>query len=63
MLGYLNRLKQRMRRRGFRPDDPLLAAVCRAEESVHALSVEVHYLACGESTGIRARRRGNEERS
>jgi hypothetical protein len=47
-LGYLNRLKQRMRRRGFLSDDPLLVAVCLAEEAVHALHVEVHYLACGD---------------
>jgi hypothetical protein len=55
MLGYLNRLKQRMRRRGFQADDRLLSAVCRAEDSVHALHVEVHYLACGENTGRRKR--------
>ena len=45
MLGYLNRLKQRMRRRGFTPDDWLLAAICRAEDALH---VEVHYLAGGD---------------
>ena len=48
MLGYLNRLKQRMRRRGFRPDDRLLTAVCRAEDALYSLHVEVHYLACGD---------------
>ena len=32
MLGYLNRLKKRMVRRGFPPVDPLLIDVCRAYE-------------------------------
>jgi hypothetical protein len=48
MLGYLNRLKHRMRKRGFLNDDPLLAAVCRAEEAMHELHVQIHYLACGD---------------
>ena len=48
MLSYLGRLKERMRRRGFLAEDRLLQAVCRAEDGVHALSVEVHYLACGD---------------
>ena len=51
MLSYLGRLKDRMRRKGFVADDRLLAAVCRAEDSVHALSVEVHYLVCGDRVG------------
>src|SRR5205814_7143795 len=54
MLNYLGRLKERMRRRGFVADDRLLAAVCRAEDAMHALSVEVHYLSCGDSVGRRA---------
>jgi hypothetical protein len=55
MLGYLNRLKHRMRRRGFLNDDPLLAAVCQAEEAMHALHVQTHYLTCGDSVGRRGR--------
>ena len=51
MLSYLGRLKDRMRRRGFVGDDRLLAAVCRAEDAMHALSVEVHYIACGDRVG------------
>lgn len=51
MLGYLNRLKQRMRRKGFPPDDRLLAAVCRVEDALYALHVETHYLVCGDSAG------------
>jgi hypothetical protein len=47
MLGYLGRLKHRMMRRGFLTGDPLLDAVVRAENAMHALSVEVHYLCVG----------------
>jgi hypothetical protein len=51
MLGYLNRLKKRMHRKGFPSDDRLLVAVCRAEDAIHALHVETHYLSCGDVTG------------
>jgi hypothetical protein len=47
MLGYLGRLKRRMVRRGFLNGDPLLDSVVRAENAMHALSVEVHYLCVG----------------
>ena len=63
MLGYLNRLKQRMRRRGFMPDDRLLTAVCRAEDAVHALHVEIHYLTCADKVGrapTRVEKRDND---
>ena len=53
MLGYLSRLKRRMVRRGFPPDDPLLLADCQAEDAMHALHVKVHYLSCGDVTGRR----------
>ena len=51
MLGYLGRLKRRMVRRGFLNDDRLLAAVVRAEDAMHALHVEVHYLGCDSGVG------------
>jgi hypothetical protein len=51
MLRYLARLKRRMTYRGFPPDDPLLIAVVDAENALHALSVEVQYLSCGDSVG------------
>jgi hypothetical protein len=51
MLGYFGRLKRRMVHRGFLNDDPLLAAVCRAEAAMHELHVEVHNLSCGDVTG------------
>jgi len=44
MLGALARLNRRMMYKGFLPNDPLLTAVRDAENAVHALSVEVHYL-------------------
>ena len=58
MLGYLGRLKRRMVRKGFLSDDPLLAAVCKAEDAMHARHVKMHYLSCGEVTG-----RSHDERS
>jgi len=51
MLGYLGRLKRRMVQRGFLCDDSLLAAVVRAEDAVHALHVQLHYLSCGDVVG------------
>lgn len=53
MLRYLARLKRRMTYRGFPPDDPLLIAVGRAENAMHELSVDVHYLSCGDVVGRR----------
>jgi hypothetical protein len=60
MLGYLGRLKERMRRKGFVESDRLLTAVCRAEDAMHALSVEVHYLSCGDSVGRSSGHSGDE---
>jgi hypothetical protein len=51
MLGYLGRLKRRMVQRGFLSGDPLLEAVVQAENAVHALHVQVHYLSCGDVVG------------
>jgi hypothetical protein len=51
MLGYLNRLKRRMHRKGFPPGDPLLEAVTKAEVAMHELHVTAHYLSCPDSTG------------
>jgi hypothetical protein len=51
MLGYLSRLKRRMVQRGFLSDDPLLDAVVQAENAVHALHVQTHYLSCGVVVG------------
>jgi hypothetical protein len=56
MLGYLNRLKKRMINKGFPPDDGLLMAVSRAENTMHKLHVATHYLACGDTAGGRPRK-------
>jgi hypothetical protein len=42
-LVYLNRLKKRMQDWGFPPDDPLWLFVCRAENAMHELHVDVYY--------------------
>jgi|tagenome__1003787_1003787.scaffolds.fasta_scaffold17817887_2 hypothetical protein len=55
MLGYLGRLKRRMVQRGFLSGDPLLAAVVRAEDGVHALHIQLHYLSCGDVVGRSSR--------
>jgi hypothetical protein len=46
MLGYLYRLRERMDKVGFISSDPLYRRVCRAYDSLHALTVELHYLSC-----------------
>ncbi len=46
MLRYLYKLKDRMQRVGFLPQDPLYQSVERAYNSVHSLSVKLHYLGC-----------------
>src|SRR4051812_20142668 len=51
MLAYLGKLKRRMVQRGFLSGDPLLDAVVDAENAVHALHVQVHYLSCGDVVG------------
>src|SRR3954447_17801180 len=58
MLAYLGKLKRRMVQRGFFNEDPLLAAVVKAENELHALHCQVHYLSCGEVVG--ENRRGRE---
>jgi hypothetical protein len=50
MLRYLARLKRRMTY-GFPPDDPLLVATIDAENALHALSIETHYLSSGDVVG------------
>ena len=47
MLGYLHRLKGRMESEAFPVADDLYRLVDAAEDSMHRLSVRVHYRACG----------------
>jgi hypothetical protein len=51
MLRYLGRLKRRMNYKGFPPEDPMLVGVCDAENAIHALTVKLHYLSCGDVVG------------
>jgi hypothetical protein len=51
MLGYMSRLEARMVNRRFHHDDPLLRAVVKVYDAMHALNVEVHYLSCESGVG------------
>ena len=46
MLHYLTRLRTRMDRRHFPPNDPLRLKVQAAVNALHALHVDLHYRSC-----------------
>jgi hypothetical protein len=48
---YLYRLRERMERRGFPPNDKLLKLTDAAYKAVHALAVELHYMGCESGVG------------
>jgi hypothetical protein len=50
-LRYVGLLKTRMERVGFLPDDPLYRLVKQTYESLHRLSVEMHYRSCSGGVG------------
>jgi hypothetical protein len=50
-VGYLSRLRERMQKVGFVTSDPLFERVTKAYESMHALSMDLHYLSC-DGTGM-----------
>jgi hypothetical protein len=50
-LRYLGRLRDRMQRRGFPPDDPLVRDVTAAYNAIHGLRVRLHYLSCSSGVG------------
>jgi hypothetical protein len=50
-LNYLDRLKCRMERTGFLPDDPLFRLVVAAYNAVQALRVELHCQGCDGGVG------------
>jgi hypothetical protein len=61
-LHYLHRLKRRMEQSGFHPHDPLLLKVVAAEEAVHTLFVECHYMSCETGAGRhRSRTSGSKD--
>jgi hypothetical protein len=46
-LGYLYRLRARMEKRRFAPQDQLFRLTVIAYEALHALTIELHYMSCG----------------
>ena len=50
-LNYLSRLRTRMERRGFSPDDPLMRDVSEAWKATQGLRVRLHYLSCASGVG------------
>jgi hypothetical protein len=50
-LNFLTRLRERMERRGFLPDDPLYALVAESQDAVFRLRMHLHYLACASGVG------------
>jgi hypothetical protein len=51
MVSYLHKLRERMQRVGFLPQDPLYVVVDTAYDAVQALAVKLHYLGCDHGTG------------
>jgi hypothetical protein len=52
-LGYLSRLRERMERTHFPPDDELLVLVKNAQDAVQRLWVDLHYRSCDGQVGRR----------
>jgi hypothetical protein len=50
-MNYLLRLRTRMEKAGFRPDDPVYEMVYKAYDAMHRLSVELHYRSCKSGVG------------
>jgi hypothetical protein len=50
-LNFLFRLRRRMEKVGFPPNDPLFLHVCNAYDSMFKLRVELHYLSCKSGVG------------
>jgi len=50
-LRYLSRLKTRMELVGFPPNDPLYILVKQSYDSLHRLSVRMHYRSCSGGVG------------
>jgi hypothetical protein len=50
-MNYLLRLRTRMEKAGFKPDDPVYQMVFKAYDAMHRLSVELHYRSCKSGVG------------
>jgi len=61
-MNYLLRLRERMEKVGFPHDDKLYLLVCKAYDSMHRLSVEVHYLSC-DGVGNPPKKEESEEKT
>jgi hypothetical protein len=48
---YLLRLRTRMEKTGFKPDDPVYRLVCQAYDAMHRLSIDLHYRSCKSGVG------------
>lgn len=55
-INYVYRLRTRMEKVGFTPNDKLFVLVCDAFEALHALSNELHYLSCESGVGRPSRK-------
>ncbi len=49
-VGYLHDLRERMVKRGFPDDDPLLKLVSETHDKAHHLAMDLHYRSC--QTGV-----------
>jgi hypothetical protein len=50
-MNYLLRLRTRMEKTGFLPNDRLYQMVCKAYDAMHRLSVDLHYRSCKSGVG------------
>jgi len=51
LANYLVRLRSRMEKVGFLPDDPVFLLVAKAQDAVQHLRVELHYRSCRSGVG------------
>jgi hypothetical protein len=51
MVCYLAKLRDRMGKRAFPPDDELFALAKQAHDAMHNLSIRTHYLSCRHGVG------------
>ena len=51
LANYLIRLRRRMERVGFLPDDPFYRLVAKAQDAVQQLTVDLHYRSCRSGVG------------
>ncbi len=50
-LNYLCRLRERMEKKGFKPDDPLFVLVEKAYDAMRRLTGDLHYRSCSSGVG------------